>query len=172
MIETYYIGAYWGARREDAEACAQRLSMLVRELAPLDPLFASWFKGSKSLKLSLQRPLETDPALLRTYIQRKLMRDDLRKPMEDLGFSFGLWNGRQGGNHAWLGIACGGYFERVSNSCVLDAPFEGPGSERVMTASFQAQALRAVATAWDPDWGVAISNVQRDSIEEKRQDVL
>ncbi len=172
MIETYYLGAYWKVRQEDAAACAQRLAVLVGELAPMDPLFASWFKGSKSLKLSLQRPLDTEPALLTAYIQRKLMRDDLRKPMEELGFSFGLWNGRQGGNHAWLSIACGGYSEKLSNCCVLQAPDEGPGSERVMTASFQAQALRALAIAWDPDWGVAMSHAHRDIIGAKRQDVL
>jgi hypothetical protein len=172
MIETYYLGAYWRARREDAAACAQRLAVLVRELAPIDPLFASWFKGSKSLKLSLQRPLDTEPALLKTYIQRNLMRDDLRKPMEDLGFSFVLWNGQQGGNHSFLRIGCGAYWEKASNCCVLRAPDEGPGSERVMTASFQAQALRALAIAWDPDWGVAMSHAHRDIIWEKRQDVL
>ena len=32
--------------------------------------------------------------------------------------------------------------------------------------------LRAIATAWDPDWGVAISNVHRDIIEKKCPNVL
>ncbi|MFL5350152.1 MAG: immunity 52 family protein [Hyalangium sp.] len=171
MIETYYIGAYWGARKEDAEACARRLATLVQLLAPVDPLFASWFKGSKSLKQSLTRPLELELSSLQKYIQRNLMRDDRRQPMEDLGFNLGLWNGRQGGNDAWLSIGCGGYWEQVSNRCVLRAPDEGPGSERVLTTAFQTQALRALATAWDPDWGAAVSNVHRDIIEKKSPDI-
>ena len=171
MIETYYIGAYWGARKEDAEACARRTAACVQLLAPVDPLFASWFKGSRSLKQSLQRPLELELSSLQQYIQREIMRDSRRKPMEQLGFSVGLWNGRQGGNHAWLSIACGGYSEVTGNRCVLDAPDEGPGSERVLTAPFQVAALRAIATAWDPDWGAAISNVHRDIIEKKSPDV-
>lgn len=168
----YYIGAYWGARREDAEVCARRLATLVQSLTPVDPLFASWFKGAKSLKQSLQRPLELELPSLRRHIQRYLMRDDRRQPMEDLGFSFGLWNGCQGGNDAWLSIRCGGYWEQVPNSCLLEAPFEGPGSERVLTTPFQVQALRAIATAWDPDWGVGISRDHRDIIESKCPDVL
>lgn len=167
MIETYYIGAYWGARKEDALACARHLATLVQLLQPIDPLFASWFKGAKSLKQSLQRPLELELSSLQKYIQRNLMRDDRRQPMEDLGFSFGLWNGSQGGNDAWLSIGCGGYWERNINRCVLNAPFEGTSSERVMTAGFQTQALRALATAWDPDWGAALSNVHRDIIAKK-----
>ena len=172
MAETYYIGAYWGARREDAESCARRLAALVQSLAPMDPLFASWFKSAKSLKESLKRPLELELSSLQEYVQREIMRDSRRKPMEDLGFSVWLWNGHQGGNDAWLSMACGGYSEVVSNRCLLEAPYKGPGSERVLTAPFQAQALRAIATAWDPDWGVGMSHAHRDIIEKKCPDVL
>lgn len=172
MVETYYIGAYWGARHEDAEACARRLEALVRLLAPVDPLFASWFKGSKSLKQSLQRPLELELPSLQKYIQRNLMRDDRRMPMEDMGFRVSLWNGRQGGNDAFLSIGCGGDWEQVSNRCVLDAYKEGPASERILTTPFQVQALRAMATAWDPDWGVGMSRAHRDIIGPKCPDVL
>jgi len=172
MVETYYLGAYWGARREDAEACAQRLATLVRLLAPVDPLFASWFKGSKSLKQSLTRPLELDLPSLQKYLQRNLMRDDRRIPMEDLGFSVALWNGHQGGDHAFLHMRCGGYSEFTGNSCVLDTRHEGPVSERVLSTSFQVQALRAMATAWDPDWGVGMSQTHRDIIGPKCPDVL
>ena len=171
MIETYYIGAYWGARQEDAQTCAQRLATLVQLLQPVDPLLASWFRSAKSLKQSLTRPLELELSRLQAHVQRSLMRDDRRQPMEDLGFSFTLWNGQQGGNHTFLRVACGGYWEQVSNYCVLKAPFEGPGSERVLTTSFQVQALRALALAWDPDWGAALSSVHRDIIEKKSPDV-
>ncbi|WP_224370338.1 immunity 52 family protein [Hyalangium versicolor] len=168
MSETYYIGAYWGARKEDAEACAQRLATMVQELAPVDPLFASWFKGAKSLKLTLQRPLELELSSIRQYLQRNLMRDDRRQPMEDLGFSVTLWNGSQGGNDVWLNIGCGGYWEQINNRCVLEPPDEGPGSERVLTTPFQVAALRAIATAWDPDWGVATSRTHRQLLEQKK----
>jgi hypothetical protein len=138
----------------------------------MDPLFASWFKGAKSLKESLKRPLDLELSSLQKYVQSRIMRDSARKPINDLGFSVGLWNGNQGGNHAWLSIGCGGYSEYTGNRCVLSAPYEGPGSERVLTAPFQAQALRALATAWDPDWGVGISDAHRDIIEKKCPDVL
>ncbi len=172
MSETYYIGGYWGARREDAESCARRIAALVQALAPVDPLFVSWFKTAKSLKESLKRPLEFELASLSKYVQRNIMRDDRRKPMEDLGFTVWLWNGDRGGNDAWLQMSCGVASERVSNSCVLRAPFEGPGAERVLTTAFQVQALRAIVTAWDPDWGVGMSRDHRDIIGPRCPHVL
>ena len=50
-----------------------------------------------------------------------------------------------------LDIACGGYWEKVTNRCLLRAPDEGPGSERVLTASFQAQASSGARTASNPE---------------------
>jgi hypothetical protein len=172
MIETYYLGAYWGPRQEDAEACAQRMAHMVRLLEPIDPLFARWFKSAKTLKEALKRPLDSDLEGLRKYIQRMVMKDDRRVPMPDLGFSVGLWNGRSGGDGVWLDIGCGAYFERVSNRCVLTAPDEGPIGERVLSTAFQTEVLRAIASTWDPDWGVAMSHAHRDIIEKKCPDVL
>jgi hypothetical protein len=172
MIETYYIGAYWGARQEDAEACAQRTAHMVRLLEPVDPLFAHWFKSARSMKESLKRPLDPDLEGLLKYIQSRIMRDSVRVPMPQLGFSVHLWNGGSGGEDVWLKLGCGGYSEQVPNSCVLRTPEEGPIGERVLTTPFQADVLRALATAWDPDWGVVMSTAYRDIIWEKRQDVL
>jgi hypothetical protein len=145
---------------------------MLRLLEPIDPLFAHWFKSAKSLKESLKRPLDTELGGLRQYIQRMMMKDDRRMPMPELGFSVWLWNGGSGGDDVWLSLGCGGYSERVSNTCVLRAPYKGPVSERVLTGAFQTEVLRAIATAWDPDWGVAISNASRDIIEKKCPDVL
>ncbi|HEX8706340.1 MAG TPA: immunity 52 family protein [Myxococcaceae bacterium] len=171
MIETYYLGAYWGPRPEDATACAQRLEHMVQLLKPVDPLFARWFKKAKSVKEALKRPLDSDREGLRNYIQSKLMKDDLREPMPDLGFSVGLWNGGSGGDDMWLSIGCGGYSEWVSNSCVLRAPRQGPIGDRVLATPFQTEVLRAIVTAWDPDWGVAMSHAHRDLIEDTRSKV-
>ena len=131
-----------GARKEDAQECARRLATLVQLLQTRGSTSSRvGSRAAKSLKQSLTRPLELDIPSLQKYIQRNLMRDDRRQPMEDLGFSISLWNGAQGGNDALLSIGCGGYSERVGNRCVLDAPNEGPGLERVLTTPFQVASI-------------------------------
>jgi hypothetical protein len=172
MGETYYSGVYWGARREDAGACARRTLALVQALALVDPLLARWFKNGKSTKESLKHPLESELVGLQKYIQRRVPRDDGRAPIPELGFSVWLWNGGSGGADVWLNFGCGGYGEHTANRCVLRAPDRGPTSERVLTTAFQVEALRGMASAWDPDWGVAMSDAHRDIIEKKCPDVL
>jgi len=172
MIETYHLGAYWGPRQEDAEACAKRMAHMVRLLEPVDPLFARWFKSAKTLKETLKRPLDSDIEGLRKYIQRVVMKDDRRMPMPDLGFHLWLWNGESGGGDMWLSVACGGYSEHVPNRCILRAPHKGAASDRVLTTAFQVEVLRAIATAWEPDWGEALSEAHRDIMKDKSPDVL
>jgi hypothetical protein len=37
----------------------------------------------------------------------------------------------------------------------------------VLTTAFQVEVLRAIATAWDPDWGEALSEAHRDLMKDK-----
>jgi hypothetical protein len=43
------------------------------------------------------------------------------------------------------------------SNCVLRRYDEGPIGERVLTAPVMAEVLRAMALAWEPEWGVATS---------------
>ncbi len=164
MAETYYVGAYWGPRRESAGECARRTEVLVRALSQVDPLFARWFKQAKSRKQALQRPLETEAAGLEDYLQRNVPRDDTRKPIEDMGFSVWLWNGGSGEEEVGLNFNCGGSWERANNRCLLSPPSAGPAAERVLTVPVLSAVMRALVTAWDPDWAVATSSSHREAI--------
>ncbi len=172
VSETYYLGAYWGPRKESAEECARRAQAFFKGLEQADPLFSRWFKAAKSRKQMLQRPLELDLPALQKYLQSKVLRDDLRMPMEDVGFSVGLWNGGSGGDDVGLSLVCGGYSQWTPNFCVLRPPSSGPHAERLLTGPLLVEVLRCMARAWDPDSGVAMSHAYRELAEEQgRQDV-
>jgi hypothetical protein len=162
MSETYYVGAYWGARKESAGECARRMEVFLKELAQVDPLFTRWFKSARSRKQMLQRPLEIELAPLQAYFQRNLMRDDMRVPMEELGFSVGLWNGGSGDEDVNLYLACGGCCAGLPNFCLMHPPHTEAGLERAASGTVFSGVLRAMALGWDPDWGVAMSHAHRD----------
>ncbi|MFY0570958.1 Imm52 family immunity protein [Archangium lansingense] len=45
MQDKYYVGAYWGPRKETALECARRAEFFLHRLARCDPSFAQWYRG-------------------------------------------------------------------------------------------------------------------------------
>ncbi|MBN1210752.1 MAG: immunity 52 family protein [Myxococcaceae bacterium] len=170
MSETYYAGAYWGARQETAEQCAQRALAFFNTISHSDDFFARWVVPPKSRKQA-PRALELElPALQALFAQRRT-RNDEGGVIEDLGFHLladnGMGPGRHQRDHASLSIHCGSYAEPISNVCLLDLPSTGPHVERVLTGPVLTEVLRAMALAWEPDWAVATSNEHREMISQR-----
>ncbi|ATB38236.1 hypothetical protein CYFUS_003669 [Cystobacter fuscus] len=162
MRETYYAGAYWGRRQESAEKCAQRAEIFFRLLAECHPSYAHWYEKTNSTKRG--SPLEFEPTreTFVSFFGKKKYQNGLD------GFSFGAWTGHeeedQGGA---VTIFCGSHDEGSSNHVLLYFPVEEPGRERMLTASVVAGVMRAMALAWEPNWGVIVSGDLRDALSEQ-----
>lgn len=152
--ETYFAGAYWGARKESPEECARRAESFLTSLRTLDPSFARWFQQGKSRKDALTRPIEPTRAEL-----EKIIRKGKDRVVEEIGFRFGAWNGASDDyDGTAFKVTCGGYSERVSNVCVLDLPSRGPNAERVLTAPVLSRVVRGMVMAWEPDSAAVMSS--------------
>ncbi|WP_347402514.1 immunity 52 family protein [Corallococcus macrosporus] len=171
-LETYYAGAYWGARRETPEDCARRTARLLELLSPCDPFLARWYKLTRSLKDARKFPLMPPPDMptLTEMFRRGVNRERGKPVIEQLGFNVTFGNGGGAYDSADLSILCGCYSKVVPNSCVLSLPTLGrsPNAERVISAPVLTEAVRSMALAMDPDWAVAMSQSHRD-IEDDAQ---
>jgi len=161
MRETYYAGAYWGRRQESAEECARRAETFFRLLAECHPSYARWLEKTKSTKKGLLLPFEpTRDTFVRFFGKKYQSGTD--------GFYFGAWTGHeeedQGGA---VTLFCSAQGEGSSNHVLLYFPVEEPGSERMLTTSVLTGVMRAMALAWEPDWGVIVSGDFRDSLSEQ-----
>ncbi len=164
MDETFYAGAYWGARKESSEMCAERLEKFLTGLPEAAPGLARWFQLGKSRKDALKRPLTPNRSDL-----EKLVRRGRDRVFEDLGFRIRGWNGADEDRDVVdFDILCGGYTDAVSNLCVFGLPKRGPQAERIVAAPVLAATLRTTAIAWEPDWGGAVSEEHRDSLKARR----
>src|SRR5947209_17211529 len=114
MIVSYYIGAYWGIRKETLEECTHRLAGFLMCLAECDPCFAHWFKKGASRKEALTHEINPNIATLQTLLLAGRNRTDIgHKVIEELGFRVGLWNGaRNDAETTSLSIHCGSYAPR------------------------------------------------------------
>jgi hypothetical protein len=156
MKETYYAGAYWLARKEDADACAQRAETFLHLLAACEPGLTHWFDPEQELEEQSTQKSKTQ--LLRMFLQEE--------PSSTLGYSLTLWDGKTDEGSSNIRLSCGYTSRWVSNACVLSLPKEGPASERLLQAPVLARILRAMALAWEPECGVALSHEHLDKVSE------
>ncbi|RKH52606.1 immunity 52 family protein [Corallococcus llansteffanensis] len=168
--ETYFAGAYWGARKESPEECARRTAEFLALLAPSDPFLSQWYLPTRSSRESREYPLmPPDVPMLTEQFQLGVNREKGGPVIESLGFGFWFGNGGRDYDRASLRIYSGGYSEAGSNSCVLTLPTPGRSlnAERVITAPVLTGVVRSMALAWDPEWAVAMSHAHRDLEDEK-----
>jgi hypothetical protein len=166
-LETYYVGAYWGARKESAEECARRAATFLNLLASCDPLLASWNKIPKPRGRGRKTPLmPPDLEFLTEAYRRGVNREPGGPAIEELGLRVSAYNDGTGEDFVSLSMLCGSYSSgRISNSCVLDPPTKGASADRILSAPVLAAVVRSMAIAWEPDWAVAMSHTHRDVVD-------
>jgi hypothetical protein len=160
MAERYYVGAYWVNRPESAKECSQRAETYFRLLASLDPNWAHWFGKADTLEEALKLRISPVAATFEALLAQK----ENRLPID--GYSLALWNGEQHPGATSTDFACGTSSRFVPNVCILDppTPARSPHGERIVNASTLTQVLRAMAIAWEPDWGVVMSQAFLDRV--------
>jgi hypothetical protein len=160
MMETYYTGTYWLARRESADACARRAERFFHLLGRCDPAWSCWYEKADSFEEARKLQFTLDAASFQKLFAQK-------EHQVAGGFSFHLWTGEQLAETSLVDGNCGHSSLHLPSTCVLRPYDEGPIGERVLTAPVMAAVLRAMALAWDPEWGVVSSHQYDDLVSEK-----
>jgi hypothetical protein len=163
MEESYYVGAYWLARDETVDACARRAETFFQGLSACDSSLTHWFKKGRTLEEALQHRIE----LHRDAFLGVFGPEEKRSP--EMGVSLGLWTGESSGGGSSLSLSCGSASVWGSNYCVFDPAPQGSASARLLQASVLKQVLHAMAVAWEPEWGVATSNLLRKTLSDSAE---
>ena len=172
MQEDYYLGAYWGPRKETALECARRAELFFHMLARCDPTFVQWYRGGRGAPRELPgHPVRPEATEWEPLFLRGMNRTDTdRKVIEDLGFREYVWNAKR--ERTRVELHCGEYSPfGAGNTCLIYPPEEGPGRERILSAPVLAEVLTSVATAWDPDFAMASSTEMVRLIQKRKREV-
>jgi hypothetical protein len=168
MIETYYAAAYWGARKESTEACAQRAQAFLQCLSQCDISLSRWYQLARTRKKSLERPLTLELKQLADMFRRGVNRAESDKSViEELGFHIQTSNCEPDGEDTFLRVVCGDYSKITHNFCVIDLPDSGPNAQRMLTTPVLTNVVHCMARAWEPDWALAMSHAHRDIVDEQ-----
>ena len=170
--EHYYVGAYWGSRRETALECARRAELFLLMLARCDPSFTQWYRAGRGFPRGLPgHPVHPELEELEPLFLKGRNRTDFgKKVIEELGFGLLVWNAKQEATD--LHMRCGGFSPFwPANACVMHPPREGEVRERLLCVPVLEQVLASVATAWDPDCAHAGSTEMVRLVEQGRNEV-
>jgi hypothetical protein len=166
LEETYYVGAYWDARREEVGECARRAELFLHMLAQCDASLGQWYPIGRVRRGAQRLLVKTDD---RQELEKLLLRGrnratSNRSVVEELGFGLHVFNKSPEAGRTYLDISCGVYAKWVSNVCLLVPPSRGEISERLLTVPVLAQVMECMVKAWDPDCGVVASDNAIDLI--------
>jgi hypothetical protein len=154
VVESFYVGGYWGARPESMEECAQRIQSLMQSLQAVDPLLANWFEKGLSRKAALTSRVEPRTDHLWDLLLDGRNRADFGGTViQDLGFRLGLWNGQEAA--VGFSIHCGAWSPRTgsSNSVVIDLPeVDHADAASLYQPAAALSMIRSVVRAWDPSY--------------------
>jgi hypothetical protein len=160
MIETYYVGSYWLARAEPAQACARRAERFFHLLGRCDPAWTRWYEAANSFEEARKRGFKTNAASFEKLFEREEDRFNDR-------FSFHLWTGDNEEETSGVDGSCGSSSRWLHSSCVVRPFHEGSVGERMLGAPLMTEVLRAMALAWEPEWGVVASHQYDDMISDQ-----
>jgi hypothetical protein len=171
MYEGYYVGGYWGPRKETALECARRAERFFHMLARCDPTLTQWYRGGRGAPRTLPgHPVALEEKEWEQLFLRGRIRTDVdNEVIEELGFMAAVWNAKKGRTR--VEFNCGGYSPGGLNSCLLDPPEEGPVRERLLSAPVLSELLTSMATAWEPDFAMVSSSEMVDLIQKRKWEV-
>ncbi|HSP81249.1 MAG TPA: Imm52 family immunity protein, partial [Myxococcaceae bacterium] len=173
MQENYYVGAYWGARKETALECARRAEQFFHMLARCDQSFVQWYRAGRGASRELPGyPVHPEVKELEEMFLRSRVHVGPGKVevIEDLGFGRHMWNGKK--ESSLLNLHCGEYSPWGSgNVCLLSPPRSGAVKERLLRVPVLAEILTSMATAWEPDFAMATSDEMVDVVEKRKREV-
>ncbi len=172
MQDKYYVGAYWGPRKETALECARRAELFFHMLARCDPAFVQWYRAGRGFPRELPGwPVRPELKELEGLFLKGRHRTDLDKEvMEDMGFGLMVWNTKKESIN--LDLSCGKYSPWGGPNLCLLRPFgQSAVWDRLLRAPVLAEVLTSIATAWDPDYAIASSSQMVDLVEKRKGEV-
>lgn len=154
MDKKYFIGIYWGVRKEDIETCAYKVDATFKLLKNIDSSFAEWYKTSRPKKNEILQTLDLSiEGIKQLLIKGQHYSDVGRRLIEDLGFLFSVKSVKEYRQAHNLSFSCGAYVEPISNNVNIN--LSSVIDKQHLTDQVILQKIyKGLVDIWQPDWGV------------------
>jgi hypothetical protein len=114
-------------------------------------MFARWHEQANTLQQALKLRFEPSYETFVKFFNKKKYQGEVE------GFDFGAWTGSEEERGSVVTLCCGVETPLFPNNCLLRLPSKAPEASRVLAPTVLVELLRAMALAWEPEWGLISS---------------
>lgn len=167
MIDSFYIGLYWGSKAETLTQVTNKVLQTLQRLAKTDEQFLNWYERGMSRKQALERKVSLDADTIEIICRKAVKKGELdEKGYAKNGVVFGLWTGHKNDEESSVSFIAGDVFTNpnLCNNCVLSIPFEGAARERLLQPEKAKEIIASLVEIWEPDYAVLSSHSLRDKL--------
>lgn len=170
MIDSFYIGAYWGSRTETLVEVAHKALKTLQKLGAIDEQFLDWYELGMSRKQALAKRVILDLEIIEELFRKAVKKGELgEKGFAEIGFVLGLWTGHKDDEPSNISFNVGAAHKRLSNCCVLKIPYEGTARERLLQPEKAKAIIAMLVETWDPDYAVLTSHGLNDMLNDANE---
>ncbi len=144
--DEFFIGFYWGPRKENVSACAGRLFDLFRRLQEVDPS-CYWASVQQTRRSKASHP--SKPQIAKALVAGVNRRHDNNEVIAELGFLATFISS----DNLVLRVVCGGSSIGLKNCIVINFPDDEPILDRWLKVPKLLSLSKAIVEAWQPDSG-------------------
>lgn len=161
IVDSFYLGAYWGPRRESAGDCATRTVQLLRHLQALHPRLAHWRTVAR--KKSERRLVDLTVDAVEPLFKHHY--NDFCQPVPELGFDLWLSNSLPSAScRCVVSIGCGAWGDYVGNTCIVKFPGDQRALDELLDPPVAVRMIMHVVESMEPEWAILMSSKLRDEI--------
>ncbi len=157
MKHSFFIGAYWGARKESLEVCTEKLHNMFAFLQKVDSSFQYWYKTEKPKKGQPVEPIILSKNAIINLLAASLNYNDDGILNEDLGYTVHLKSGKDFSKAHVLSVTCGCYHKLIPNSVTLNIG-KNERHEHLTDKTALKDIYTAIVSIWNPNNGVIRCN--------------
>ncbi|MBY0282040.1 MAG: hypothetical protein K2W94_07800 [Alphaproteobacteria bacterium] len=157
MKNNFFIGIYWGKRKEELTTCTAKIKSTLDLLSSLDNSFTLWYKTSKPRKGEVLQPVDTSSEGIKTLLLKGQNYNDVGELLEDLGYLIVLKSEKDFSKAHILSVICGCYFEKTPNSITLNIGKNNAHKDLAKREVLE-NLYRGLIEIWKPDKGILRCN--------------
>ena len=150
MKDNYFIGIYWGVRKEGIDNCADKISTTLNLLSSLDESFGTWYRTTRPRKGEVLQSLNVNKEGIKSILLKAQNRNDLGELLEDLGYTFSIKSENNYSQAHVLSFSCGIFFDKIPNCVTLNIG-KNKAYEHLTSNDFLRRVCAVLSEVWEPD---------------------